>query len=659
VRSAVDNNWRRRQNAPLTEEILTHMKIALVVMPFAAAHRPSLAVGLLQAALRRRAIECDAFYFNVMMDRLLDRQTSEFFATGQRFSNWDSYQREVLDHPVWGVGQASRAFLVELLEMAPLFLRLAFESRKWGDYDLVGFTSTFEQTMPSLCLARMIRAAHPHVLIALGGANFEADMGQPYLEQFDFVDFVSTAEADVSFPQLCANLQALKEGRAPQLEVPAGILYRDEGIFPAVAASSPEPVMPVVMDDLPTPDYADFFREARQSEPQSGDESRAWQEWVPIEASRGCWWGQKAHCTFCGLNGETMTFRRKSWSRVVQEIAEMVDAYGCTRLQFTDNILGMEYFHDLLPYWAERGDATCKYFEVKSNLRRSQLEMLSRAGVTLVQPGIESLSDTTLRLMRKGVSAAQNIAFMRWCAELGITSLWNILFAFPGEPLEDFPAMLALLRKITHLPAPTGIAPIRMDRFSPNYTRWKELGFARIAPMPAYRHIFPFDGADLERLAYYFTYEHDQFDASLAAARAMENFGNEWRASHDAGTPSCLEVVLCDGQFVLADTRFNMQPSRRELRPDELALLLACDAPATPEAVLRAARADLDRGGWTSAIDTLALRLAALIDRDEIAQVSGHLVTLVTMPNPVRERAATWKEGAFDVGAVEVPHYGR
>src|SRR3954465_271775 len=39
-----------------------------------------------------------------------------------------------------------------------------------------------------------------------------------------------------------------------------------------------------------------------------------------IETARGCWWGAKNHCTFCGLNGETMGFRAKSADRVMTEI---------------------------------------------------------------------------------------------------------------------------------------------------------------------------------------------------------------------------------------------------------------------------------------------------------------------------------------------------
>lgn len=646
------------------------MKVALVVMPFAAAHRPSLGVGLLQAGLRRHHIDCDAKYLNVMLSRLLPTHAWQFLSGGsnmtalagewafsqvfygQGFSSWETYQRDVLDDPVWGMGDAERHAILELLEVAPLFLQLGFESARWDDYDLVGFTSTFEQTMPSLCLARMIREAHPNVLIALGGANFESDMAAPYLEYFDFIDFVSTREADVSFPQLCASLRAVKEGAAAQLVVPDGIRYRHGSGMATIAGPT---CGPVVMDDLPVPDYDDFFLEARGSA-SCPPHSDSWPEWLPIEASRGCWWGQKAHCTFCGLNGEAMTFRRKSWRRVVDEIAQLVSAYGCTHLQFTDNILGMDYFQDLLPFWANSGDPTLKYFEVKSNLRRSQLEVLSRAGVTLIQPGIESLSDETLRLMRKGVSAAQNLAFMRWCAELGITALWNIIFAFPGEPIDDYPAMLALLRRITHLPPPSVISPIRMDRFSPNHSLWKEFGFTKIAPLPAYRHVFPFDARALEQLAYYFSYEHDQFDASMEAATDLQDFGREWRAQYEAGRTSELAVQVSGRGFALIDTRFNVDPSRRDLTAEELQLLLACDAPIRRESGLHRASAVLAGRGREHSPELLDACLSQLIERGEIVEVSGLLVNVVVLPTSVRERAHA-KEGASDGEFSEVRNH--
>ncbi len=54
-------------------------------------------------------------------------------------------------------------------QLVPVFLRIAYESCNWSDFDLIGFTSTFEQTMPSMCLAKMIRQGHPRVKIAAGG----------------------------------------------------------------------------------------------------------------------------------------------------------------------------------------------------------------------------------------------------------------------------------------------------------------------------------------------------------------------------------------------------------------------------------------------------------------------------------------------------------
>ena len=39
-----------------------------------------------------------------------------------------------------------------------------------------------------------------------------------------------------------------------------------------------------------------------------------------FETSRGCWWGERMHCTFCGLNGATMSYRSKSPRRAVDEL---------------------------------------------------------------------------------------------------------------------------------------------------------------------------------------------------------------------------------------------------------------------------------------------------------------------------------------------------
>ena len=613
------------------------MRVALVVMPLAAADRPSLAAGLLKAGLDRRGIECDVKHFNLTLWKMVGAEAYRYlshevptpalageWAFAQSYweeppATYEAYREEVLSHPVWGLSAEGEAHVTALREVVPAFLRVALSACDWGAYDLVGFTSTFEQTMASLSLARLIRRRHPRPRIALGGANFESGMGRPYLEAFDFVDFVSTGEADLSFPALCEALRDGDDG------VPPGFLARDGDQI--VDGGRPAPSR---LDDLPVPEFEDYFRVlGRTASPAQPPPS----PWLPVEGSRGCWWGERSHCTFCGLNGETMPFRAKSASRVAAEVDELHARHGALPLQFADNILSMGFFKDLLPEWAARAKPPTSFFEVKANLRRSQLRLLRSAGVTAVQPGVESLSDTTLRLMQKGVAAARNVACLRWGAEAGLEVFWNLIYGFPGEEMADYPVMLSLLTQMVHLPIPSAAAPIRLDRFSPNFERWREHGFTSVAPVPAYRHVFPFGDEALFSLASYFRFDHPGLAEALERGADLSAFLRTWRERADRNEAGELAVRDAPGgELLLVDTRFTRGGGTSRLSEAEAALLLAADAPASRELVL--ARAGRALGGADGpALDSA---LASLLDRAVVARVGDPLVTLALLPDDFR-----------------------
>ena len=73
----------------------------------------------------------------------------------------------------------------------------------------------------------------------------------------------------------------------------------------------------------------------------------------------------------------------------------------------------------MLPVLADWGRTTV-WYETKANLSRDQVRTLAEARVNRIQPGIESLSDKSLRLMRKGSTKAVNLQLLRWCAEYGV-----------------------------------------------------------------------------------------------------------------------------------------------------------------------------------------------------------------------------------------------
>jgi radical SAM superfamily enzyme YgiQ (UPF0313 family) len=170
--------------------------------------------------------------------------------------------------------------------------------------------------------------------------------------------------------------------------------------------------------------------------------------WIPFEGSRGCWYGQKVQCTFCGLH-EIMKFRERNAAEVVGELAYFNARYGETKFFAVDLILPRTFFDTFLPQLSGLGRDWRIFYEVKANLRRDDVSALADAGVKWIQPGIESLDDEVLRLMRKGVSAIQNITLLRMCREYGIEVTWNIIGGLPGESLASYRRMRSKERAIS------------------------------------------------------------------------------------------------------------------------------------------------------------------------------------------------------------------
>lgn len=297
---------------------------------------------------------------------------------------------------------------------------------------------------------------------------------------------------------------------------------------------------------------------------------------LPVETARGCWWGARSHCTFCGLNGSTMTFRSKTPGRVVDEFTTLRERYGTRAFGVVDDILDSRYFHTTLPLLAQRKLDLELFWEVKANLSRAQVRMLRDAGVVCIQPGIESFSDHVLALMKKGTTALRNIELLKWCQEYGITPFWNLLYGFPGETADDYRETTTLIRAIWHLDPPIGYGPIRLDRFSPYHEQPAKYGMTNVRPMDPFRHLYPFDRAVVDRIAYYFDFDYaDERDAATYAHEVIP-LVQKWRADPQRGA---LTVGTgCEGRLHLVDTRDNPTlPRWTVLDGWQAAVYLRCD----------------------------------------------------------------------------------
>jgi magnesium-protoporphyrin IX monomethyl ester (oxidative) cyclase len=216
-----------------------------------------------------------------------------------------------------GMTSALIAKLEQLRAHVPRFLERCADEILSADPAVVGFTAVYSQSIPSAALATMLKARAPDVRIVFGGASCEGPMGPALLEAFAAIDVVVRGEAEGVLPDLIASL--IDGSPVPRR---AGVCFREAG--ETVEIATDESVR-VPMDEVPVPIFDEYFERlerlglARQILPQ-----------VPFETARGCWWGMKAHCTFCGLNGLSMSFRSKSPERVLDEVSSLALKHACS-----------------------------------------------------------------------------------------------------------------------------------------------------------------------------------------------------------------------------------------------------------------------------------------------------------------------------------------
>jgi ribosomal peptide maturation radical SAM protein 1 len=482
---------------------------------------------------------------------------------------------------------------------------------------LVGFTTTFHQTCACLAVARRLKEFAVPPLVIFGGANCEGEMGLQMIRSFPWIDFVSTGEADLTFHPFVKHF--LETGHFSSRP---GILKRDDELsFPPRVQN---------MDELHIPDYANYFERVESSPSKS--------QLTPaglVETSRGCWWGAKNHCTFCGLNGETMAFRSKSPNRAFQEFIALSKTYGVNRLHCVDNILDVGYIKTLFPRLAESGVKLDLFYEVKSNLRYDQIATLRAGGVRMIQPGIESFSNQVLRLMKKGCTALHNIQLLRWCEELGIEVGWNLLAGFPGESAGEYERQAELIPLLTHLPPPVSCVVVRLDRFSPFYLRADEFGMRRIRPTSAYYHVFPLGRRELLKLAYFFDFDYADCRNPYEYLAPVHAEVERWRAIRQPSKTSQvrLDAFYHQAGFTIEDTRPVAEVGKHQLTGLAAQIYSRCDSMRS--------LADLNRS-LPSTADESQLRqaLSELVAARLMIEMDEQYLSLAVMRNrPPRENS--------------------
>lgn len=622
------------------------IRVCLVNMPFGALHMPSLGLMQIKAAVERElgpAVSVEILYLNLeffafMGDaRLCGHALAPTgYLTG--FGDWffrqaafpdvpdnrDEYMaRYYFDDDT--ETQAIRRAIAEKRAQVGTFLDQQLARHRLAEADIVGFTAFFAQTTPSLAMAARVKQSNPEVITVMGGAACEGIMGQELARQAVHLDYVFSGPARVSFPEfvkhrLAGNREVDRPINGVHSCAPAGQAptpSRQPSTINRQPSTHRIPADDLPIDTLLDLDYESFLSAFEAIFPGG--------EPYPVllfETSRGCSWGEHSPCTFCGLNGLRhchTAMRPENARRTITSLFRY--APRCRVFEAVDNSLPAGYVADVFTS-LEPPPGIKIVYEVRADLDATEIATLCDAGVTEVQPGIEALSSTTLRLMNKGTSAFRNIRFLKDCATRPIYLNWNLLVFSPGEPEATFAKYLRDIPLLTHLHPPADVFPVNYVRFSRYFQDPDAYGLDP-HPQDFYGLTFPFEEQAVHNIACHFV-DRDMdglhLDRWLDALRASVSFWRRRWFNEDDLEQARLCLEGTGAETVIHDSRSG-RPDVYPVDAATVALLLYMERPRR----LAEISTRLDAGGEPDALD----RLGALQERGLLFEEDGQYLSLV------------------------------
>ena len=170
-----------------------NIPVALVNMPFCYSKYPSIQLGTLSELMKSRGFGVDCHHLNVrfahrigipLYEVICEKRalfgewlfSSLLFRDNPKHADYPRTFKPVFEDLARQTGQPASSFEDLAHRIAPQFLTWAMTAIDWGRYKIVGFTSTFDQNVASLTLAKLIKDLYPEVPLAAYNVSGEYAM---------------------------------------------------------------------------------------------------------------------------------------------------------------------------------------------------------------------------------------------------------------------------------------------------------------------------------------------------------------------------------------------------------------------------------------------------------------------------------------------------
>jgi len=566
----------------MIRELKEKADVLLIVPPFGQVEVQSLAVHTLQAIGEKYGYTIKIFYANMHLASHLGSDYNIFcqmnyFLLGERMfarAAWgDRVSNKIKDNiydfkTIYNRDKNPVQFFPALKEISVDNLKkIENKVYNWTEslkeelkelpFSYIGVTSSFEQNNASVAILKRIKADNPEIKTFIGGFNCEDEIAHGIRSldpQAKYIDYIFSGESEHTF------IDFLNNGK--------------KGIYPKKNIIQGSPLKN--MDELPILNYSEYFIQLKKYLPQLAERKEDLN--LSMETSRGCWWGEKNQCLFCGT-AERICYREKGTEKILEELKE-AEKWGIDYLHMADLIMPHRHFKELLPKLVENEKKWTIYYEQKVSLNPDEMDLLKNSGVIDIQPGLETLSTKLLKEMKKGTTFKQNLKFLRNATAAELKLYWNILWGIPGEKNEEYKRMNHLFQLIQHMVPPVGIFYTTLVKFSPHFKEPEKYNIKNVQPLPSYYEVYPAETL-VNKIAVLYTCQIDsETFIDQSDINKMISIVEEWNFKWESilNRPRLQISKLGDDSFILLDTRgIDGNRVHTQLSKEQISVLLDSD----------------------------------------------------------------------------------
>lgn len=284
---------------------------------------------------------------------------------------------------------------------------------------VVGFSVIQIQRKATLWFARRLKPLIQGK-IAVGGPD-ASTFKEEYLKNNDCIDYAFLKEAETTF------LEFLRGKPVEQLD---GVVFRDAEGNIKVNEPRHDIQLSIFRPDFDGYDLDKFLLPT-----------------LPLSTSRGCAF---AKCTFCNHYKTYSGYYSNDAVKTVDIIELLAKRYNTRFFHFVDDMLevkeGTAIAEELIRRGLDVNILTYARFEPQFTDEKI-LELWHKAGIRVIEWGLESASQEVLKKMIKGVSIRQVQNILDISSQKGIVNKLMLFHNYPGETVDQLKMTVDFLRK--------------------------------------------------------------------------------------------------------------------------------------------------------------------------------------------------------------------